>query len=182
MKIQTVAAPLGLLIFAVSSEAASLADFTKCISAQGRGPVCQLDAGTYQISSTMLRPLEHLNKGGNWGSIPDSTAKGSWFQGRDPARLSKQSQLHHYQGQFLNEGQCQSVHRQKGNEDANEVELRLQADSDPPYYEYFVFNAQAGLRSRIAADGRKSGVKSGIAARLGKLFCCNARTDRSGLT
>ena len=30
--------------------AASLADFTKCISAQGQGSVCQLDAGTYQLN------------------------------------------------------------------------------------------------------------------------------------
>jgi len=34
--------------------AASLADFTKCISANGKLTVCQLDPGTYQIGSTLF--------------------------------------------------------------------------------------------------------------------------------
>jgi len=33
--------------------AASLADFTKCIGPQGVGPVCQLDAGTYPLSTQL---------------------------------------------------------------------------------------------------------------------------------
>src|SRR5215467_4235477 len=35
------------------SRAASLAQFTTCLGAQGQGPVCQLDAGSYPISSPL---------------------------------------------------------------------------------------------------------------------------------
>src|SRR5260221_3388166 len=36
------------------SDADSLANFTKCISPQGQSSVCQLDAGVYDLSSTLV--------------------------------------------------------------------------------------------------------------------------------
>jgi parallel beta-helix repeat protein len=45
-------------------QAASLAQFTTCISAQGQGAVCQLDAGTYAISSALRIGRSHLTIAG----------------------------------------------------------------------------------------------------------------------
>ena len=53
---------------------ASLADFTKCIGAQGQGSVCQLDAGTYPLSIPLTIGRSNITvKGTITKSLADTT-------------------------------------------------------------------------------------------------------------
>lgn len=52
----------------------SLADFTNCIGAQGQGPVCQLDAGNYQLSVPLQIARSNITvKGTIVTSLADTT-------------------------------------------------------------------------------------------------------------
>jgi hypothetical protein len=53
--------------------AASLAAFTTCIGPQGTGTVCQLDAGTYQISSTLFIGRSNITIEGSTATSPGAT-------------------------------------------------------------------------------------------------------------
>jgi hypothetical protein len=56
----------------------SLADFTKCISPQGQGPVCQLDAGIYQLSLPLVIGRSNIAvKGTVTSSRADTTLRRS---------------------------------------------------------------------------------------------------------
>ena len=56
--------------------AASLADFTRCISPQGQGPVCQLDAGDYQLQTPFAIGRSNLTiKGTFTKSLADTTLR-----------------------------------------------------------------------------------------------------------
>ena len=50
-----------------------MADFTKCIGPQGTGLVCQLDAGTYTISSILLIGRSNITIEGASASTPAAT-------------------------------------------------------------------------------------------------------------
>jgi hypothetical protein len=56
----------------------SLAEFTKCIGPQGQGPVCQLDAGTYQLSLPLVIGRSNITvKGTATSSRADTTLRRS---------------------------------------------------------------------------------------------------------
>src|SRR5579872_3322647 len=63
-------AALGLI---QACSAASLASFTTCIGPQGVGTVCQLDAGTYQISSTLFIGRSNITMKGATATSPGAT-------------------------------------------------------------------------------------------------------------
>jgi hypothetical protein len=67
-RVALAAAPL---ILTTAAHALSLQEFITCIGAQGQGSVCQLDAGTYQISSTLFIGRSNVTiKGTQVNSVP----------------------------------------------------------------------------------------------------------------
>ena len=59
-------------VFQSAAAALSLADFTKCIGRQGQGPVCQLDPGTYPISSALLIGRPNITIQGGTANAADT--------------------------------------------------------------------------------------------------------------
>lgn len=74
---------IATLIFIRDADALNLQGFTQCIGPQGQGPVCQLDAGTYPISATLLLGRSNITIKGTILASPSDTVlqRAQGFQG-----------------------------------------------------------------------------------------------------